>query len=176
MKKLFSILLCALLAFSTVAMAETVKLEENTDRFDITLTLPEGAALPENSKEGDYSFATATLSGVADVIIVLAPSEEYADQSLADLSDEERNALMELTLADWYEPVSKIDVTPSGNQYMIIRSDGNDASVATVFTLYRGYFVQLTQFNDDFSTLDDADIEFMMNILYGIEFEEVTQP
>ncbi|MDD2648103.1 MAG: hypothetical protein PHI27_11835 [Eubacteriales bacterium] len=174
MKKIIAAFLCALLAVSGVALAEPVKLMDSTSRFDVTLSLPEGAELTLNELQSDYSVAKAAFGDLAPVGILIAPSEEYAEMSLADLSDEEVNKMLADTAIDFDEPASAIDVTPSGNKYIIVRQDGTQ-SMATIITIYRGYFVQLVQFFDEYEPLTEADTEFLMNVLYGIEFVDVAK-
>lgn len=175
MQKIVLLLLCAALTLACApAFAEVVPLAENTDRFDITIALPEGATLSSNWIYETSTIATVEKDGLAGVVIAIAPSEIYDEQSLGDLRDEEINALKEQTCEDYDNPTSEVSVTPSGNKYILVRQDG-ELAMATVFTLYRGYFVQLTQINGDFAPLTDADTEFLMDNLYGIEFEEVAQ-
>lgn len=175
MKKKISVLLILLLTFTCMScLAEVVPLAESTDRFDMTLALPEGASLSLNNELETTTCAIAVMPDVADVMIMIGPGEEYGEQNLAELSDEDIQLLVESTQEDFDNPTSEINTTPSGNKYISVRQDGEYA-MATIFTLYRGYFVQLTQFYDDLSPLTDKDTAFLMDILYGIEFVEAAQ-
>lgn len=175
MKKKISVLLVLLLTFTCMScLAEVVPLAESTDRFDMTLALPEGASLSINDEYDTTTFANAVMPDVAEVMITIGPGEEYGEQSLAELSDEEVQLLVENTIEDFDNPTSEINTTPSGNKYILVRQEGEYA-MATIFTLYRGYFVQLTQFHDDLSPLTDKDTAFLMDILYGIEFVDAAQ-
>ncbi|MDD3336222.1 MAG: hypothetical protein PHI98_12015 [Eubacteriales bacterium] len=173
MKKLLMVLLCMALLFSgACAGAETVKLGENASSFDIQVVLPEGASLTYNEFENDYTNIGVIKDGVKEVIVTIAPSEEYAGLSMNDLSDDEISLLAEQTASDFSQYTVKIDATPSGNQYVLITA-GEENNFATLFTVYRGYFVQLAQFDTDFSALSEADTAFMLEVLYGIEFVDV---
>lgn len=170
MKRLSVLLVTLLMIFSsTVAFATTVTLPENADQFDITMELPDGAQATEPILENDYTMVIVDMNNLASVYVMLAPSDVYAGQSLADLTEEDVANLQAQTAEDLDDPVSETKVTPSGNQYILVQDKGEHAG-ATIFTLYKGYFIQLSQFHEDFSAINDDDLDFMMNILYGIEF------
>ena len=182
MKKLFAAFLCAMLLTCTFALAEgqtsapdqqIIPLEESAQAFDIVLLLPDGAAMTINEQNDDYTNF-GVVKDHYEVIGTMAPSEEYAGLSLNDLTDDQVNALAEQAASDFDDAVIQIDITPSGNKYIMV-SEREECLVATVFTVYRGYFVQLVQYHDDFSALTDGETAFMLEVLHGIEFTDVTK-
>ena len=172
-KKFAAILACLLaLTMCVGAVAETVKLPENTNRFDITLTLPEGATLLSTEQSGEYTQSRVQKSGLADVVIGLAPSEEYAERSMNDFSADEIELLKTVAGEQYNNPLFEVETTPSGNSYLhMCSNEAND--IDSIFTVYKGYFVELTQQHEDFRALTEADNAFMLDLLHGIEFVDV---
>ena len=166
MKKITAILLAlALVLCSCAALAE----EETASVYaNIELPLPEGAEILNRYEDSSYFAVQIAKDGVADVYLVVAPSELFNGLSLADLSEEEMKELQELLLADLASDTTcTVETTPDGNQYLFIRERGESSS-NTIVTLYRGYFIQLNQFEDDFSDMDEADDNFLLDILHAL--------
>jgi hypothetical protein len=169
MKKTLAILLAVIMTLVCGgALAETVKFLENSSEFDITMELPEGAVVGDQTSSPLVSFCEITSEGLASVAVTIAPSDIYGDLSLKDLSDEEV-AELEAQAAEQYEdPEITIETTPLGNQYIFVNAD--EEGINAIFTLYLGYFVELTQWHDDFSPITEADNAFMLQLLYNLDF------
>lgn len=162
-------LLAALLLTAAVgASAEKIRLEDMSKDFDIELTLPEGASVLSTEHVSDNVITTIAKEGVASVRCVVSPSEMYdATQSLANLPKEEKEALKLLVGEQYANPTYSLEVTPSGNEYyMVSACEGSDVHVA--FTLYMGWFMELSQWNDDYATLDQDDMDFMLDLWHGL--------
>ena len=86
------------------------------------------------------------------------------------LTEEQQLQYGQMVGAMFENPEIHLDVTPSGNMYLHICS--NEASdIDTIFTLYKGYFVELIQFSgEDFAPLTEEDKAFCLSLLHGIEF------
>lgn len=168
MKKLLALLAAVLMLLScAAAMAETVYLTEESPFFDIALELPEGAAFTPLSTTG-VAMADVQKEGMAHVFISVAFSELYTGD-LKDITDEERDALIAAQTVDLGDVEVIPGVTPEGNMYVEFRPNtGND--LCAVWTLYQGYFVQLTLYNEDGQPLTEADHDLMMSLLYGMHF------
>ena len=167
MKKLCALLLAALLLCSCSALAETVKLLEDSPTFDITLEIPDGAEFLPFMSNG-IAMAHVQQEGMAHVFISVAFSELYT-VNLADMDESEREALIAAQIRDYGDVTVLPGVTPEGNMYVEFRADsGNDLSV--VWTLYQGYFIQLSLYYEDGKPLTEADHAFMMDLLYGMHF------
>ena len=167
MKKLCVLLLAAMLFFSCVGVAETVRLSEDSEIFDITLEIPEGAEFLPFVTNG-IAMAHVQQEGMAHLFISVAFSELY-DGNLADVEESEREALIAAQTKDFGDVTVLPGVTPEGNMYVEFRANsGTDLGV--VWTLYQGYFVQLTLYYENGQPLTDADRDFMMELLYGMHF------
>ena len=168
MKKALAILVAVMMTLVCGgALAETVKFLEISSAFDIEMALPEGAAVSDQASSELVSYNKITSEGLASVAVIIAPSDDYGDLSMKDLSEEEVEQLKALGTEQYEAAVVSVEITPSGNQYIFINTeDGIDA----IFTLYLGYFVELTQWHDDFSELTEADTAFLLQLLYNIEF------
>ncbi len=168
MKKVLAILTAAILLFgSASAFAEVVEFAEDSSKFNIQMELPEGAFVGEQVDSELISVCEINNEGLASVYITIAPSDIYEDLSMNDLSEEDIMNLESLASEQYDNPEMAIEITPSGNKYIHISTN---ADIASIFTLYKGYFVELTQWHEDYSELTDADYAFMLQLLYNIDF------
>ncbi len=176
MKKLLAILLSTLMLLSCVgAFAEgmdTVRFVEDSPNFDIEMPLPEGATVGDKGSVDTYSYVVIENGTLASVVISVAPSDLYDGLSMNDLSDDDVEILKATAAEQYDDPVLTVDVTPSGNKYIHVCAN-SEYDIDSIFTLYMGYFVELTQFHDDFSTITDEDYAFMQQLLYNITFTPV---
>lgn len=162
MKKFFALLL-------TLSLLCCAALAETTSLTNVVLPLPEGAEIVTSYADESYYGAEVHKDGVANVMFIVAPSEIYDGQSLADLSEEDLKDLTDLILEDMADgSTCALETTPSGNQYLMIRERGEGNS-NIILTVYRGYFIQLTQFNEDFSELTDADEAFLLDLFHALD-------
>ena len=170
MKKLLAILMAALLTFSCAsALGESVRFVEDSADFDIEMPLPEGATVVSQSGSELVSMTEIHSEGLANVRVTIAASDIYETQSMNDLTDEEVEALKALAGVQFEEPEMTVDVTPSGNKYIHVCANA-ESDIDSIFTLYMGYFVELTQWHEDYSEITEADFAFMQQLLYNIEF------
>lgn len=168
MKKILAFLIAAILLLgSTSAFAEVVTFAEDSPEFNIEMELPEGASVGEQVDSELVSVCQIASDGVASVYITIAPSDIYDDLSMNDLSEEEVENLKALASEQYDNPEMTIEITPSGNKYIHVVTN---VGISSIFTLYRGYFVELTQWHDDYSELTDTDYAFMLQLLHNIEF------
>ena len=170
MKKVLAILIAALMLMlcSTAALAETVKFVEDSTDFDITMELPQGATVGDKDSSELVSVCEIKSEGLGDVYITIAPSDLYGDESMNDLAEADVADLEALAVEQYDNAQTSIEVTPSGNKYIHVTTD---VGMGSIFTLYMGYFVELTQWHEDYSELTDADYAFMQQLLYNINFQ-----
>ena len=158
MKKILAMVLAlTLVAFSVAALADTVKLTENASGFDLTTDLPEGATVKvETNDDVPYTFITFTDTTMPKVYISVAATEEYAqDETLASLSKDDLDTLFTTVSADLDKPSYQLKKTEAGNDYILVEDDSETDS-ALLLMLYKGYFVQMTIWNDDYAVLTDT--------------------
>jgi len=168
MKKFLAVLTATVfLLCSTGALAEVVKFVEDSPEFDIQMELPEGATVGEQDSSALVSVCQIQSDGLADVYITIAASDIYDDLSMNDLSDDDVELLKAQAVEQYDDAETSIEITPSGNKYIHVTSD---SGVASIFTLYLGYFVELTQWHDDYSEITEDDYAFMQQLLYNINF------
>lgn len=164
MKKMTALLLALMMVIcSCVALAEEESVYANVELPDL-----EGVSIIESYEDDSYLAAQFVKEGAADVYLVVAPGEEYAGRSLSDLTEDELNELQSVIMSDLNTSTTcTLETTPSGNLYLYIQEKGESYS-NTVVTIYRGYFIQLTQFKDDYSELGEADEAFLMDLLHAL--------
>lgn len=174
MKKTFAILLAALLLlFSFGASAETYRFIENSSDFDITLPLPEGTTISGQEGSGELSTVTFSKEGLASVRVNIAPTDEYDKESMNDLTDEDIEVLKTIACLQYEDPIATIEATQQGNKYIHICANSTSDDMDSIFTLYKGYFIGMTQWHDDYAEITEADYAFMQQLLYNLEFIEL---
>ena len=173
MKKILAMMLFVLMLGTTVcAFAQsTAKLTSIEDQFDIILNYEEPLTLTQDEAPAGYVYFTAEREEIAPVYVSIAPSELAEGLSMAELGEEGQKILTAMASGQYQSPITETRTTQAGNLYLYIRS-GDTSDIVTLFTLYKGYFVQLTQFKDDFSALTDKDEAFCLELLQGIEFTD----
>ena len=170
--KRIAVLLLTLLMCASAACAQaqtTATLASVEGQFEIVLQYEEPLTLTQEEAPASYVYFSAEREGLAPVYVSIAPSELAEGLSMADLGEEGQRMLLAMASNGYQSPVTETRTTESGNLYLSICSN-EESDIDTLFTLYKGYFVQLTQFKDDFSALTDADKAFCLELLQGIEF------
>lgn len=156
MKKMLAILTAAMmLLVCSGALADTVRFLEDSSDFDIEMALPEGATVGDQTSSELVSVCEINSEGLASVTITIAADEEYGELSLNDLTEEEVASLKELVAEPYEDAELSVEITPSGNGYIAINAD--EEGINAIVMVYLGYFVQLTQWHDDFSPITEAD-------------------
>ena len=172
MKKALAILIAAMVMLvCSGALAETVKFMEDSSDFDIEMELPEGAAVGERASSALVSYCEITSEGLAPVAVTIAMEDIYDDLSMNDLSDDEVENLKVRAAEQYEDPELTIGTTLLGNKYIFVNAD--EEGINAIFTLYLGYFIELTQWHDDFSEITEADNAFMLQLLYNLDFQPV---
>lgn len=170
MKKLLSLLLCLALALClTGATAETVRFVEDSSTFDIEMELPEGAAVRSSTGGTGVSVMRIGKEGLATVSVNIAVSDLLGEDSLNDMGEEDVQLLVQAAGEQYDAPSSSVDITPSGNKYIYTCSNG-ESDMDSIVTVYDGYFIEMTQWYDDYHELTEADHAFLLQLLYNLEF------
>lgn len=173
MKKILSMLLilCLMMGASS-ALAETVTTELMKLDNGVTIVLNHDETIQLSTDDEDMTDSGYWLienGENAGVSLIIARSEIDSELSLGDLTEDEQQQYGETVGAMFADPEIHLDTTPSGNKYLHICSNEED-DIDTIFTIYKGCFVELIQYNDDFAQLTEADEAFCLSILHGIEF------
>ena len=169
MNKAFALLLAlCLLAMAPASLADSVRLTETASTFDLSIDLPDGAAVSvETYDDVPYTFITFADETMPLLYISVAPTEEYTDMVMTDLTAEEQQALFETISADLDAPSFEIKQTSDGHAYMLINDD-SAADSATLVMLYSNYFIQMSVWNTQNDVLSEEDIataEALLNTL-----------
>ena len=77
------------------------------------------------------------------MVLSLGYSEEYADRSINDLSDEELDSLIAVSVSDFANPTYTLSETAEGTKLIIIDENSGHDEYAEIFTVYQGYFIGL---------------------------------
>lgn len=174
MKRILSLImvLCLMATLCGTAFAEEIFLVEMANGYDIVLITDEEISIePVETDADDLNSWIIDDSVHTPVTLSIALSEIGGDISLIDCTEEEQMQLGKMAGAMFENPEIHLDTTPSGNLYLHICSN-EQSDIDSIFTIYKGCFVELVQYKEDFSQLSDEDREFCLSILHAIEFVE----
>ena len=174
MKKYLSLFLSLALVLCAVGAAaqstdNVVRFVEDSHDFDIQMPLPEGASVLSTEGADDLSITRVGAEGLATVRINIAPTDTFDKESMNDLTDEDIEALGQLAASQYENPEITVEETLQKNKFIHICSN-DQYDIDAIFTLYMGYFIEMTQWHDDYSPLSEADYAFMRQLLYNLEF------
>ena len=145
MKKFFAVLLAMLLlpvfALAEETQAVTVKVN---DTLSLSVVVPDGYTF-DQTWYGDvfYGQLNPEEEGKLLMVLSLGYSEEYADRSINDLSDEELDSLITVSMSDFANPTYTLSETAEGTKLIIVDENSEHDEYAEVFTVYQGYFIGL---------------------------------
>ena len=173
MNKCLSVLLvlCLLLgASSALAQTVTTELMRLDNGVTIVINHDESVQIKPAMEEFPESNIWMVTDQVhANVFLNIAVSEIDSELSLADLTEEEQMQYGRMIGAMYENPEIHLDTTPSGNLYLHVCSN-EESDIDSIFTIYKGCFVELIQFANDFAPLTEDDKAFCLSVLHGIEF------
>ena len=183
MKRMFALVLTVmLLSIACAAQAEaavpTYELCTISGKATVTLTTDYAplyiSQTADQALMNDLGFARVYIStdDLAPCVLSIAKSELADGMSLTEMGQEGVDALIALVSEQYENPEIKTGKIGENTFIaMMIYGDAGDAH--SVFTIENGYFVQLDQYNEDFSDMDAADGDFAKAILAGIGVKPV---
>ena len=117
----------------------------------------------------DLGFARVYIStdGLAPCVLSIAKSELADGMSLTEMGQEGIDALVALVSEQYENPEIKTGMIGE-HTFIALMAYGDDGDAHSVFTIENGYFVQLDQYNEDFSDMDSTDGDFAKAILAGL--------
>ena len=122
----------------------------------------------------DLGFARVYISTdeLAPCVLSIAKSELADGMSLTEMGQEGIDALVAMVSEQYENPEIKTGMIGE-HTFIALMSYGEDGDAHSVFTIENGYFVQLDQYNEDFSDMDSTDGDFAKVILAGIGVKPV---
>lgn len=172
MKKILAALLCALL-LTGVALAEETASVTAAEGFDISVVVPEGYTFSENYFHDKlYAELDPTDAARATMTFSVGYSAEYDGVTLNELSEEEVNALIAVCVEDFAYPTWAVSETEKGTKIIVIDENSDVDEYAEIFTIYKGYFVQvlIEPGETQDGQLTDDDLALAVKFLSDMEF------
>ena len=178
MKRMFALVL-TLMLLSVACFAQAESAATTYDLCTIsgkaTVTLTTDYAPLYISQEADQAlmndlgFARVYISadGLAPCVLSIAKSELADGMSLTEMGQEGIDALVALVSEQYENPEIKTGMIGE-HTFIALMAYGDDGDAHSVFTIENGYFVQLDQYNEDFSDMDSTDGDFAKAILAGL--------
>lgn len=171
-KRILTVLLAAALlcaAACCTAESETIYLADVGESSQAVLVMDNPVTITfENEIPAGFVYAKASREGLADVHIVIAPSEVAEGKSLKDLGEEGLTALKELMGEQYQNPIFEEKTSPSGNLYLEVCANEEESEIDSMVTLFEGYLIQLDVYREDFSKLSQEDKAFGEEILFAL--------
>ena len=181
MKRMFALVLL-LVSIACFAQAEsaapTYDLCTISGKATVTLTTDYAPLYISQDADqallNDLGFARVYIStdDLAPCVLSIAKSELADGMSLTEMGREGVEALVALVSEQFENPEIKTGMLGE-NTYIALMSYGDDGDMHSVFTIEKGYFVQLDQYNEDFSDMDSTDGDFAKAILAGLGVKPV---
>lgn len=172
MKKFVGLLLAAMLllcSFSAVAEETSVAIN---DDLSLSFVVPDGYTFSENWYY-DILYATFTPDAENGVTMTLSVgfSEEYADRSIGDLTDEELESVVELTREDFNDPTITMQETAHGTKLIVADENSEYDEYAEITTIYQGYFISvMLQPGEEGVQLTVEQLQVAIDVLSNMEF------
>lgn len=139
--------------------------------LDISFIVPEGYTFNEMWFSGVlYADFEPADGASASMVLSAGASEEYADRSIQDLSDDELQALMDLAAGDFYNPTLTITETAHGTKLILADENSDYDEYAEIFTVYQGYFIGMLIEPQGDAQLTEGDIQTAVDVLSDMEF------
>lgn len=171
-KTMLSLLLVVMMILTAGAMAdETVVVNDADMALDIAVALPEGYTLLQNQQNGHLYLDLISPEEHGMVYsVVIAHSEEYAEQTMIDMSEDEIAHIVNLISTDYAVP--EVEQVKIGDHTLlcVFRETGSESNYACVVTVYHGYFITEHIHHTDYSMLTDADVQTAVDLLSGMQF------
>ena len=152
MKKILSLLLCAvLLASCAAAAAEGEAAVDFRDRFQLKGTVPDGYKLSilsqdELTLEGEIAGDNAAAPVMK---LFISFNESYANvASLNDLSADALEQIMQSFTEEYTMAFDRMD-TDSGIPLLVARETGESADFLDFYTIFRGHEIELWLYKRD---------------------------
>lgn len=91
------------------------------------------------------------------------------------MTAEEKAELIAALTADYAEPLLSYDVTGLGTELVIADENGSASDYVDLFSLYKGYLVDMSVFHADNITVTKEDIQLGIKQLTDMTFTEIAQ-
>lgn len=180
MKKIVSLLVAVMLMVSAAgSLAETMKVEESAPKFDVEVTLPDGAKT-KLERGDDWTWLRITLdeqNGAKPVLdLTIAPDEEFEGKDMKDLTEEDKQNLIALLSENAAHPTYVMMDLADGNQLLVVEEDTEENDFAAMETIYDGYFICLYGRYEDYDKLTADDLAAMYEIMQSLVITKVDEP
>ena len=183
MKKLISLTLCLIMAFSLVSFAETAAKEEVgslevNGTFTLKARVPEGYTVSLFYSDSLMSIWSIMSEDETKPIMsmVIAYDEAYADIERFNDLDDEALAEIEATYSE-YEMEFGYTETKLGTKLLMATEVGDYQDYVSFFSIYMGYCIEFTLMSgmDTEAALTAEDIELAIDFLSDLDFEPIEE-
>lgn len=173
MKKLFAAMLCAMLVlFAAGAPAEGTEMSFTiNNQLDISVVVPEHYRFDEEWFQGVlYATLVPDADELPSMLLSMGGSEAYADKSINDLTAQELDELIAISIGDFANPTYAISETAYGTKLIIVDENSDADEYVEIFTLYQGYFVSVMVEPNGQRQLTADEIQLAVEFLSNMEF------
>ncbi|MDD2648956.1 MAG: hypothetical protein PHI27_03820 [Eubacteriales bacterium] len=156
MKKLTVILIALMLTLCCApALAERLEISLDTTAFTLAFEKPDGASITLDTREPEFIFLEMYFDDDPSCAyyLMVSPFETYAAQSMAELSDSDLTEYQSAYIQDMDAPVTEWLTDSAGRKWLFVDENGSSYDGAEAGTIFRGYSISVSAFNEDFSEL-----------------------
>lgn len=179
MKKFCLLLMVLVLLCGAAASAQVVDVQEHALTFDVQMTIPEDAEATQEDF-GEFTCIMIHLDGKNGVRplyrMTIAASEEIDEgRSMADLTQDEKDTLVDVWMEGMQNATHKFDVLENGNTVLVIEENTETDDYAMMISIHDGYFFHLYMNYENYSKLTDADLDMMYELMESVQIVEAQQ-
>lgn len=173
MKKLFALLLAAMMLLSAGALAEQVTVNNATAVFDVSMKLMDGYTMTENRVNGNLYINITPENGTdAHYYLSIGFSEEFDGRTMSDLTDEEIAVIRSGVAEAFAAPEMKEYDTTGGTHVLLFDETQGESDFGIAVTVYKGYFITVQAERPEYAQLTEEDLQRAVDLLSGMEFIE----
>ncbi|MCI5957242.1 MAG: hypothetical protein MRZ54_09680 [Clostridiales bacterium] len=174
MKKILALLLAAvMLTGVSLAMAENVTVSQAVPDFDVTMVIPQGYRMTENRHSNSIGIDVEPEDeAAARYYISIGYSEAYDGRTISDMDDGEVEQILDFISEGFYSPAISSYITAGGTLVYVLDENEAESDWAMAITIYRGYFITVQIEKEDYSELDEEDMQRAITLLSDMHFVE----
>lgn len=162
--KLIALISALMLCFTMSAVADTTI--GQLDGHDLTMILPDGySASPCEGDWVNHYNIDSPQTDTPNYRMGFAFMEEYSGVSSYDMEEADFQQLAELLQEAYNKPTVSFSQTQEGSRLIIIDENDSESDYANIYTLYKGYFVQVYISRPDYAELSQSDIDMGIQLI-----------
>ncbi len=166
MKKLIALLLTIIMMMSIGnVFAEEMVIHNAFETFDFQVATPEGYTMTQEQINNVYLINyTIPDEDKVNYTITIAYSELYDEQTMCDLTQEEKDLFVSLLALNYSNPIISYFTTEDETELVILDESIDEVDFITIATIEVGYVVEMHITHEDYAQVTDEEYEIGVQI------------